>query len=143
MARKARGVRSEDCFAMKKTLLAAAALLAVTQPAAADEKPCLRVGEIYNWNAPDDKTLIVEDNSHKKFKLNLIGSCNNLKFHNALAFKSHGGLGISCLAPGDYVIQHDFPTGPSRCSITGISTYTPEQEAADKAAAAAKPGGNP
>jgi hypothetical protein len=127
---------------MKKTLLAAAAILTVLAgPALAQQRACLRIGEIYNWNALDDKTLIVEDNWHKKFKLRLIGTCYNLKFHEALAFKSRGSLGISCLSPGDTVIQRDFAMGASRCAITSIDYYTPEEEAADKAAAAAKKAG--
>ncbi len=127
---------------MRIVLLAAAALLSVLSlPASAQPRACLRVGEIYNWNALDDKTLIVEDNWHKKFKLRLIGTCYNLKFHEALAFKAIGGLEISCLSPGDQVIQHDFAMGPSRCAITSIDYYTHEEEAADRAAAAAKKAG--
>lgn len=127
---------------MKKVMLAVAALLAlVTSPALAQQRACLRIGDIYNWNALDDKTLIVEDNWHKKFKLKLIGTCYNLKFHETLAFKSPGSLSISCLSPGDTVIQRDFATGPSRCAITSIDAYTPDMEAADKAAAAAKKAG--
>jgi hypothetical protein len=127
---------------MKNALLAAAALLAVlSAPASAQQRPCLRFGEIYNWTALNDKTLIVEDNFHKKFKLRLIGTCYNLKFHEALAFKSPGSLGISCMAPGDSVIQRDYAMGASRCAITSIDYYTPQMEAADKAAAAAKKAG--
>jgi hypothetical protein len=127
---------------MKRALLAAAALVAVfSAPVSAQQRACLRVGEIYNWNAVNDKTLIVEDNWHKKFKLSLIGTCYNLKFHEALAFRAIGGLEISCLSPGDQVIQRDFPMGASRCSITAIDYYTAQEEAADKAAAAAKKAG--
>ena len=127
---------------MRKAMLAAAAVLTViASPAMAQQRACLRIGDIYNWNALDDKTLIVEDNWHKKFKLKLIGGCFNLKFHERLAFKSNGALSISCLSPGDSVIQRDFGMGPSRCAITKIDFYTPEEEAADKAAAAAKKAG--
>ena len=106
------------------------------------QKACLQVGNICNWNALDDKTLIVEDDWHKKFKVKLIGVCSNLKFHEALAFKSVGGMAISCLTPGDDVISRDFALGPQRCSVTSVDAYTPEMEAADKAAAAAKKAGN-
>ena len=127
---------------MKKVVLAAAAVLTlVTSPALAQQRACLRIGDIYNWNALDDKTLIVEDNWHKKFKLKLIGTCYGLKFHERLAFKSNGALAISCLSPGDSVIQRDFAMGASRCAITSIDNYTPDMEAADKAAAAAKKAG--
>jgi hypothetical protein len=38
---------------------------------------------------------------------------------------------------GDYVLAHDIAI-PDRCPITSVVPYTPQMEAADKAAAAAK-----
>jgi hypothetical protein len=122
---------------MKMSVVGLGALALVSAQPALAFRPCLRVGEIYNWNALNDRTLVVEDDFHKKFKLQLIGVCSNLKFHEALAFRSIGGLAISCLEPGDQVIERDFATGPERCSITKIDAYTPDMEKADKAAAQA------
>lgn len=94
---------------------------------------CLQVGRVWNWYAPDNRTLIVEDNVHKKYKLELLGFCPGLKFTQHLGFRSIGGFEISCLTPGDTVFFHD--TGmATRCSISKISAYTPEMEKADKAA---------
>lgn len=125
---------------MKRILISAAFLCAAISPALA-QRPCLQIGQIYNWKAINDKTLIVEDYSHQKFKLNLIGTCYDLTFHERLAFKSIGGMAISCLTPGDEVISRNFGMGPTRCSITKIEAYTPAMEQADKAAAAAKAAG--
>ena len=130
---------------MKKILLAATALLALsaTTPAGAQDTPpkraCLRQDDIYNWTALNDRTLVVEDLLHRKYKLTLIGTCYDLKFHEVLAFKVIGsaGLGIACVSPGDLVITRNFASGPTSCAITSIKYYTPEEEAADKAAAAA------
>jgi hypothetical protein len=127
---------------MKRTFLAGVAAMTVLASPAFAQNACLRIGDIYNWNALDDKTLIVEDNWHKKFKLKLIGACFDLKFHNALAFKSVGGMAISCLTPGDDVISRDPALGPQRCAITSIDPYTADMEAADKAAAAARKAAN-
>ena len=64
---------------MRKTILAAAALAIFSfltpQAAWADDRPCLRVGEIHNWDVQNDRTLIVEDNWRKKFKVQLMGAC--------------------------------------------------------------------
>lgn len=128
---------------MKTTLLACAAFAAVLSagdPAAAAQGRCLRVGEIWNWDALNDKTIIVEDNLHYKFKLNLIGTCYSLKFKERLAFRSIGGLSISCLEPGDQVIARDFGMA-NRCSIIKIAPYTAEMEKADKEAAKEQRGG--
>jgi hypothetical protein len=100
------------------------------------QKPCLRQDQIYNWNAPNDTTLIVEDDLHKKFKLTLLSKCISLTFKQTLGFKVFGGTGLSCVSPGDSVFTGDV-TGPQRCSIKTVEAYTPDMEKADKAAAAA------
>ncbi len=129
---------------MKKLLLAAGLAVLVATPALANPN-CLMLSQIWNWKAVDNKTLIVEDNYHQKFKLGLMGYCPNLPFKEALAFKVIGGTGLSCITKGDLVITHQFPEGGFRCPIVNIVSYTPEMEKADKAAAAAKAAqhGNP
>ncbi len=111
------------------------ALLA-TAPAMAAPS-CLQVGQIWSWNAPDNKTQIVEDNWHAKWKLSLMGTCINLTFKERVGFKAFGGTQLSCLSKGDDVLVRN-PGFPQRCPITSIVPYTPQMEAADKAAAAAK-----
>ncbi|HKD21441.1 MAG TPA: DUF6491 family protein [Rhizomicrobium sp.] len=119
----------------------AVAALAATPVLAAPS--CLQLGQIYSWNALDNKTLIVEDNWHQKFKLSLMVYCQNLTFKERIGFKAFGGTQLSCLSKGDYVLVRD-PGFPQRCPIMDIVPYTPQMEAADKAAKAAKQqGGNP
>ena len=126
-----------------KMLLAAGLVSALAAPALADEtttpapQVCLRISEIWNWKALDNQTLIVEDNSHQKFKLNLMGYCTGLTFRQTLGFKSIGGTDLSCLTPGDYVFSHVMAMS-QRCPIKTIDVYTPEMEKADKAAQDAK-----
>jgi hypothetical protein len=122
---------------MKKWIMAFAALTAAGASPAWADRPCLEFGYIYSWKAITDRTLIVEDNWHKKFKLKLIGVCNNLKFHERLAFRSPGATDLTCLSPGDEVITREFGTGFERCAVTSIEAYTPDMEKADKAAAQA------
>jgi hypothetical protein len=126
---------------MRKALLVAVALAALTPATAnAEGRPCLQFGWIYNWKPITDKILMVEDYSHRKFRLSLIGTCYDLGYYQKLGFKSRGALSISCIAPGDEVIQRDygFGAGGGRCAITHIDYYTPEMEAADRAAAKEK-----
>jgi hypothetical protein len=122
---------------MKMWIMAAAVLGIVGASPAWAGRPCLEVGYIYTWNAINDRTLIVEDDWHKKFKLKLIGACQNLKFHERLAFKSRGATELTCLSPGDDVITREFGTGFERCAVTNIEAYTPDMEKTDKAAAQA------
>jgi len=98
---------------------------------------CLELGRIWSWKVLDNKTLIVEDDTHQKFKMSLMGYCPNLAFKERVGFKSIGGSELSCLSKGDDVLVRDIGM-PDRCPITDIVPYTPAMEAADKAAVAAK-----
>jgi hypothetical protein len=115
--------------------LAAAIPMISTQARAAPA--CLELARIWSWKVIDDKTLIVEDDTHQKFKMTLMGFCHNLAFKERIGFKSVGGGELSCLGMGDYVLAHDIAI-PDRCPITSVVPYTEAMEAADKAAAAAK-----
>jgi hypothetical protein len=135
---------SEPCIhlyfeelAMKKALLLAVALAAIAPTSALAQKACLRVGYIRNWDAPNDKTIIVEDDWYKKFRLSLMGACHAIKFDRHLAFKAIGGSDLSCVGIGDQVISNEFGAGPERCAVMRIEAYTPEMEKADHAAAQA------
>jgi len=123
--------------AMKTKLLIAAGLAAMMSTPALAQQACLRVGQIYNWKVLDNETLVVEDLTHNKFRLGLMGYCPNLAFKQKVGFKSIGGTQLSCLTPGDQVVIHDRVTG-GPCPIRTIETYTPEMEKADKALEAQK-----
>lgn len=124
---------------MKKTILLIAGLLAST-PALANPT-CLQLGQIDNWTVQNDKTLIVQDNFHNRFKMQLMGTCPGLSFKERVGFNSFGGTQLSCLAAGDSVMIRNFGTGGQRCPIASVVPYTPEMEKADQAAAAAKAAG--
>lgn len=129
---------------MKTTLFVTACIAAlistsaIAQPAATiGNRACLRFGEIYNWKALDNKTLIVEDNWHRKFRLGLMGYCEGLQFKERVGFKSRGSTSLSCMDPGDDILINQTGTGPQRCPIATITNYTPDMEKADAAAKAA------
>ncbi|HEY8949540.1 MAG TPA: DUF6491 family protein [Rhizomicrobium sp.] len=123
---------------MKKHILFAAGLSLLAAAPAFASPTCLSINQIYNFDAPDNKTLIVEDNSHNKFKVTLFSGCMGLTFKEGLAFKSVGGTGLSCLAAGDAVFTRNMGTGPQRCPIRSVVPYTAEMQKADADAAAAK-----
>lgn len=130
---------------MKNILLAASVSVLMATPALPNPS-CLELGRVYNWKVVDNKTLIVEDDLHQKFKVSLMGYCPALPFNETLGFKVIGGTQLSCISRGDEIISHQHPLGAFHCPVTNIVPYTPEMEKADKAAAAAKAaqqGGNP
>jgi hypothetical protein len=118
----------------------ALALCVLSGPAFAGAS-CLRESQIYNWNALDDRTVIVENDFHQKFKLSLMTPCLNMQFHERLGFKVFGGTGLSCVSKGDYVISGSS-IGPQNCPIAKIEAYTADMDKADKAAKAAAKAAN-
>ena len=131
---------------MKSSILLAGVLTAVisipafAQPSAAP-RACLRFGEIYSWKVLDPKTVVVEDNWHKKFKMTLMSYCPNLAYRERIGFRSPGSSDLSCMTPGDELLVNQFGTGAQHCPISSVVTYTPDMERADAAAKAAKAGG--
>lgn len=129
-----RGPALKDRTVMKTTIAftTLAAALLVT-PALANGR-CLQQSQIYSWKALNDKTLIVEDNFHDKFKVSLMVHCQHLEFHQTLAFKTFSNTALACVSRGDEVLS-GTPIGPQHCPITKIEPYTADMEKADKAAA--------
>ncbi|MBV8975898.1 MAG: hypothetical protein JO261_05990 [Alphaproteobacteria bacterium] len=117
-------------------LAATALVLAAAGPAQA-AGTCLRQGNIYNWDALNDTTVIVEDDFHQKFKLTLMTPCLNLQYKERLGFRAFGGSALSCVSRGDEVLASS-PIGPQHCPISRIEPYTPEMQKADKEAADAQ-----
>ena len=69
---------------------------------------CLQIGRTWSWKALDNKTLIVEDELHQKFRLALEGYCPRLPFKLNLAIRSASGInGLDCVRRGDNVISED------------------------------------
>lgn len=128
-----------------KTILVLTAILAGTtfapamaQSSGAAPTACLRFGEIYDWKAQDNRTLIVEDNLHKKFKVSLMGPCPSLTFKERVGFQSRDAMRLTCMRPGDNVIVRNMGSGAQRCPIRSVVAYAPAMQKADEAAAAAK-----
>ncbi len=116
-------------------LLIVTALLAAS-PALADAPyaRCLRQGDITQFQpARDNRALIVTDAFRKKYRLNFTNACYGLTLRTGITFHAPGTGGLACLGKGDQVLLHDA-AGPPRCYIGSIEHYTPQMEAADKAA---------
>lgn len=119
---------------MKTTLvLAALAAVCACGPAMA-ATGCLQQAQIYSWKALNDRTLIVEDKFHNKFKVDLMTPCQHLQFHQNLGFRTFSNTSLACVTKGDEVIS-GTAIGPQHCPIRSIEPYTAEMEKVDKEAA--------
>jgi hypothetical protein len=116
---------------MKIAFALAAAVSAAMFASDLAAAPCLQQAQIYSWKALNDRTLVVEDNFHKKFKLTLMAPCQQLQFHERLAFKTFSNTALTCVSKGDQVIS-GTAIGPQHCPISKIELYTADMEKADK-----------
>ncbi len=125
--------------AMRKIILALAGLAVLTATPAFASGACLQYGSIYNFKALDDKTLIVEDEVHNKFKVSLLGVCPELTFKEGIGFKTFGPhMALTCVSGGDSIVTRDAGIGGQRCPIRSVTPYTADMAKADADAAAAK-----
>jgi hypothetical protein len=129
---------------MNKTIFLAAGLSVLVAAPAMASSPCLQFGSIYNFKALDDKTLIVEDDFHNKFKLSLMGVCPELPFKEGIGFRSFGPhMALTCVGAGDDIVTREAGIGHERCPIRSITAYMPDMAKADADAAAAKKANQP
>jgi hypothetical protein len=123
---------------MKKILMAAAIFAFLPAASALPQPSCLELIRVWSFKALSNKTLIVEDIGHQKFKLTLMGYCPDLPYKQRLGLKVFGGTELSCISRGDEVISRAYSSWlPWHCPIVDIVPYTPAMEKADKAAATA------
>jgi hypothetical protein len=118
--------------------VSAIALLAccVASPGLADRSACLVIRQIYNWNAVDPQTLIVENTVHDKFKVSLSGPCPHIEYNLGARFKSFSNSDLDCLRRGDQIVHNGVGLG-NVCPIKSVEPYTPTMQQADQAAAKA------
>ena len=103
-----------------------------TLSAAAQGGVCLRTQQIDNWEALDDRTLIVTDRLDRQYKLGLVGSCTGLQQALfSLGFETFSEL--SCIRPGDSIRYNDLTFGPERCRITSVESYIAQEAENPKA----------
>lgn len=100
------------------------------------DQSCLVIRQVYNWDVVDPQTLIVEDLSHNKFKVTLMGPCPHIEYNLGVGFKSFGNTSLDCLRRGDQVVHNGAGMG-NTCPIKSVEQYTPAMQKADQAAAAA------
>ena len=127
-------------------LMAGAALLfaapALSQPyrPAPNERPCLRQGQIYDYQlVSGDRSLVVTDLSRHRYRLNFMAKCYDLKFQFGLRFKTFGVGSLSCVDRGDSVLT-DRP-GNNQCIVRSVEYQTPDMDRADFQAARDMKGG--
>lgn len=79
-------------------------IAAHAQDSAQSAPRCLELGFINGWqNTNGNTSLIIENNSNHKFRIDLMGPCMGLEFTQTLALRSPGGMALSCVSTGDTI----------------------------------------
>jgi len=107
----------------------------VSLPAHANTS-CLQIGRVWSFKPLANRTLIIEDDLHQKFRVALMSYCPHLPFKLNLAIQSTSGVnGLDCVRRGDNVVSQDAG-GPYTCPVMSVVPYTADMEKADKAKSA-------
>jgi hypothetical protein len=92
--------------------------------AAASENDCMRTSLITDWDALDDRNLIVYE-SRRPYHVEVAQTCSGLDFATLIAFYDRGADERICGFGMDRVIvDRSIPDG---CSITAVDELTDEQ----------------
>jgi hypothetical protein len=114
--------------------LATAAIAVVGAPALAQPaQACFYITQWNGWKAPDDHTLYLNISNGKIVRLDLAGSCPEIRDPDArLINDDRGGSGQLC-SPLDWDLRvSDGPPGgiATPCIVKGMTLLTPDEAAA-------------
>lgn len=93
--------------------------------AAASESDCLRLASISDWDALDDRNLIVNTGPNRAFHVELAQSCLGLEFETVIAFYDRGGDERICGFGMDRVVVDR--SLPETCWISSVDELTEDQ----------------
>ena len=128
------------CLSIALASIATAAADVALSPAPAGAKPSRGTasipfannGGIYNWQAVDDKTLLVESQDHKWYKAVFMSSCPELPFAERIGFETN--------PDGSFDKFSSVTVGHQRCQVVSfVATTAPAKKPTDKKVPAAKP----
>jgi len=93
--------------------------------AAIGKSDCLRISLIRDWDAIDDRNLIVYELGRRPYRVELTQACFGLDFATMIAFYDRGADGRICGYGLDRLIVDR--TIPENCSVAAVDELTEEQ----------------
>ena len=115
-------------------LMAASAAFLATHAAMAQQAPapaqspqqetCLQNNRIWQWNAVNDRLLLVTDRTYHRFIVRLGGGCIGLSVYPLAALQFYTWTNLGCLGRGDQVIYRSPDLGRLNCFINDVQPYS-------------------
>jgi hypothetical protein len=130
-------------LALVPASLAAACAGTSTSPQTGDraaaerETDCLRTSLVTDWDALDERNLIVYESGRRPYHVELAQTCFGLDFANMIALYDRSNDERICGYGLDRVVVDQ--TIPDSCSVAAVDELTDEQAEALKARAEAAP----
>lgn len=98
--------------------------------------PLANRGGIYNWRVIDDKTLLIESQSHHWYQAKLFSACTKLPFAERVGFEAN--------ADGSFDKFSAITVGRERCPLISlVETAAPAKKRAAKQPPAPAAAGHP
>lgn len=85
---------------------------------------CLQNDRIWQWNAVNDRLLIVTDRTYHRFIVRLGGGCIGLSTYVLTAIRFHSWMSLGCLSRGDQVFYNAPALGRLNCFIDAVQPYS-------------------
>lgn len=113
-------------IAASAAFMAAHAAMAQQAPTVAppQQETCLQNNRIWQWNAVNDRLLIVTDRTYHRFILRLGGGCIGLSAYALTALRFYSWTSLGCLSRGDQVIYTAPGLGRLNCFINEVQPYS-------------------
>ena len=116
-------------FAALALAMVAPAFPAVAQQPAAPpqsepQSACLQNNRIWEWNAVNDRLLIVTDRLYHRYIVRLNGGCIGLSAYALAALRFRSWESLGCLRHGDQVIYRAPGLGRLNCFIDEVQPYS-------------------
>lgn len=103
---------------------AAMAQLPSTPAQPPQQDTCLQNNRIWQWNAVNDRLLIVTDRTYHRFIVRLNGGCIGLSVYPLTALRFYTWTNLGCLGRGDQVIYNSPDLGRLNCFINDVQAFS-------------------
>jgi hypothetical protein len=120
-------MKYQTLIAALAAFMAAHAAMAEQPFAPAQPSPqetCLQNNRIWQWNAVNDRLLIVTDRTYHRFIVRLGGGCIGLSSYALTALRFYSWTNLGCLGRGDQVIYNAPALGRLNCFINDVQPYS-------------------
>lgn len=107
--------------------------MAPAPEASAGARQCFNANNVNGFQVVDSRTVDLNVGAARVFRLELLGTCPDVRDAVGVAVRTRGGSSYVC-EDNDLELVVPSQTGPRVCPATGLRQRTPQELAAERAA---------